>query len=90
VLYEVKVDRKNNGVEDLAYQLQFTTKIQSGTFLNFLGPVTNLTTDGSAVDNGKNVNPNGRHRPAPFPHRIPRVPPRTNGSGQGDRAKSNQ
>jgi hypothetical protein len=58
VLYEIKVDRKNDGHADLAYQFQFTTNIQSpGTFLNFLGPVTNLTTDGSAVDNGKNVNP---------------------------------
>jgi hypothetical protein len=58
VLYEIKVDRDNDGHEDLAYQFQFTTNIQSpGTFLNFLAPVTGLTTDGSAVDNGKNVNP---------------------------------
>jgi hypothetical protein len=59
VLYEVKVDRSGSGAPDVAYQFQFTTKIQTpGTFLNFLGPVTSLTTDGSAVDNGKNVNPN--------------------------------
>jgi hypothetical protein len=57
VLYEIKVDRNNDGYEDLAYQFQFTTNIQTpGTFLNFLGPITKLTTDGSAVDNGSNVN----------------------------------
>src|SRR5947209_19969609 len=37
VLYEVKVDRDDDGHEELAYQFQFTTNIQSpGTFLNFL------------------------------------------------------
>src|SRR5438477_12977711 len=33
VRYEIKVDRDNDGYEDLAYQFEFTTKIQSpGTF----------------------------------------------------------
>jgi hypothetical protein len=58
VLYAIKVDRNNDGYEDLSYEFEFTTKIQTpGTFLNFLGPITSLTTDGSAVDNGSNVNP---------------------------------
>jgi uncharacterized protein DUF4331 len=58
VLYEIKVDRDNDGYEDVAYQFEFSTKIQTpGTFLNFLGPITSLTTNGSAVDNGSNVNP---------------------------------
>jgi hypothetical protein len=58
VLYEIKVDRNNDGLEDVAYQFEFTTKIQTaGTFLNFLGPIARLTTNGSAVDNGSNVNP---------------------------------
>jgi hypothetical protein len=59
VLYEIKVDRNNDGYEDVAYQFQFTTKIRTpGTFLNYLGPVTSLTTDGSTIDKGNNVNPN--------------------------------
>jgi hypothetical protein len=58
VRYEIKVDRDNDGYEDLAYQFEFTTKIQSpGTFLNFLGPITSLTNNGSPIDNGSNVNP---------------------------------
>jgi hypothetical protein len=58
VLYEIKVDRNNDGHEDVAYQFQFKTTIQTpGTFLNFLGPIDKLTTDGSAVDSGSNVNP---------------------------------
>jgi hypothetical protein len=59
VLYEIKVDRNNDGFADLAFQFQFTTKIRTpGTFLNYLGPVSSLTTDGSALDTGANVNPN--------------------------------
>jgi hypothetical protein len=58
VLYEIKVDRNNDGFEDIAYQFEFATKIQTaGTFLNFLGPITQLTTNGSQIDNGTNVNP---------------------------------
>jgi hypothetical protein len=58
VLYEIKVDRNNDGYEDLAFQFRFATKIQTtGTFLNFLGPVDKLTTDGSTIDLGTNVNP---------------------------------
>jgi hypothetical protein len=58
VRYEVKVDRNNDGAADLIFTWRFNTKIQTpGTFLNFLGPVTSLTTDGSAIDTGKNVNP---------------------------------
>lgn len=58
VLYEIKVDRNNDGVPDLSFQFQFTNKIRTpGTFLNFLGPITSLTTDGSALDGGANVNP---------------------------------
>src|SRR5947209_16839922 len=58
VLYEIKVDRNNDGHEDLAFQFRFITKIRTpGTFLNYLGPITSLTTDGSAVDSGANVNP---------------------------------
>jgi hypothetical protein len=57
VLYEIKVDRNNDGVPDLSFQFQFTNKIQSpGTFLNFLGPITSLTSNGSALDSGANVN----------------------------------
>ncbi len=58
VLYEIKVDRNNDGVADLQFQFQFTNKIQTaGTFLNFLGPITRLTTDNNPIDNGSNVNP---------------------------------
>jgi hypothetical protein len=58
VRYEIKVDRDNDGYEDLAYQFEFSTKIQTpGTFLNYLGPIDKLTTDGTLVDNGSNVNP---------------------------------
>ena len=50
VLYEIKLDRNNDGYEDLAFQFRFTTRIQTaGTFLNFLGPIDKLTTDGSAI-----------------------------------------
>jgi len=58
VRYEIKVDRNNDGAEDLVFTWRFNTKIRTpGTFLNFLGPVTALTTDGSTIDNGKNVHP---------------------------------
>jgi hypothetical protein len=56
VLYEIKVDRNNDGRGELIFGFRFRTRIQTpGTFLNFLGPVTALTTDGSTVDTGKNV-----------------------------------
>jgi hypothetical protein len=58
VLYQVHVDRTNDGEADLIFSFTFTTKIRNpGTFLNFLGPVTALTKDGSTVDNGANVHP---------------------------------
>jgi hypothetical protein len=56
VLYQVKVDRNNDGRGDLIFSFTFHTKIQTpGTFLNFLGPITALTKDGSTVDTGSNV-----------------------------------
>jgi Domain of unknown function (DUF4331) len=59
VLYQIKVDRNNDGADDLIFSFVFTTKIRTpGTFLNFLGPVTSLTTDGDTVDKGNNVNGN--------------------------------
>jgi hypothetical protein len=84
VLYEVKVDRNNDGVEDLAFQFQFNTKIRaSGTFLNYLGPVTSLTTDGSTVDNGSNVNPNiNRYQTFTLTMATPR-PATSTGQGGG-------
>jgi Domain of unknown function (DUF4331) len=59
VLYQIKVDRNNDAADDLIFSFVFTTKIKTpGTFLNFLGPVTSLTSDGDTVDKGNNVNPN--------------------------------
>ncbi len=59
VLYEIHVDRNNDGVEDVTFQFKFKTIIQTpNTFLNYLGPITELTTNGSTVVSGNNVNPN--------------------------------
>src|SRR5262249_13696281 len=56
VLYQIRVDRNNDGVGDLIFSFRFNTKIQTpGTFLNFLGPIQALTKDGSTVDTGSNV-----------------------------------
>jgi len=59
VLYEIHVDRNSDGREDMSFQFRFTTKVQTpDTFLSYLGPITQLTTNGSTVVDGKNVNPN--------------------------------
>lgn len=59
VLYQIKVDRNNDGREELIFSFLFQTKIRAaGTFLNFLGPVTSPTTDNRTVDTGNNVHPN--------------------------------
>jgi hypothetical protein len=59
VLYEIHVDRNQDGVDDLTFQFRFKTGVQNGgTFLPYLGPITQLTTDGSTVFNGHNLNPN--------------------------------
>jgi hypothetical protein len=56
VLYQIKVDRNGDALEDLIFSFVFTTRIRTpGTFLNFLGPVTALTTDNGTVDTGTNV-----------------------------------
>jgi hypothetical protein len=57
-LYEINVDRNNDGRADLIFTWRFNTKIKTpGTFLNFLGPVTALTTDNATTDRGNNVVP---------------------------------
>jgi hypothetical protein len=57
-LYQVHVDRTNDGDAELIFTFTFKTKIRTpGTFLNFLGPVTAITTDGSTVDSGTNIHP---------------------------------
>jgi hypothetical protein len=56
VLYQINVDRNNDGRAELIFTFRFNTKIKTpGTFLNFLGPVTALTTDNSTIDTGTNV-----------------------------------
>lgn len=58
VLYDVNVDRNGDGKDDLIFRFRFKTHIQTaGTFLNFLGPVTKLTSDGSSVATAGNINP---------------------------------
>jgi len=58
VLYEIHVDRNSDGVEDATFQFKFKTRIQTpNTFLNYLGPITQLTTNGSTVVSGNNINP---------------------------------
>ena len=58
-LYEIHVDRDSDGQRDVTFQFRFTTQVQAkGTFLNYLGPITQLTTNNSTVVTGNNVNPN--------------------------------
>lgn len=58
VLYQINVDRNLDGQADAIFSFTFTTKIRTpGTFLNFLGPVTALTTDSGTVDTGSNLHP---------------------------------
>src|SRR5262249_29598615 len=50
VLYEIHVDRNNDGQEELTFQFRFKTQVRTpGTFLSYLGPITKLTTDGNTV-----------------------------------------
>jgi hypothetical protein len=59
VRYEINIDRNNDGKDDLSFQFQFTTRTQTpGTFLPYLGPISQLTTNGSTQVQGNNVNPN--------------------------------
>jgi hypothetical protein len=59
VLYEIHLDRNNDGQEDLTFQFRFSTRVQTpGTFLPYLGPITQLTTDGATTVSGNNLNPN--------------------------------
>lgn len=59
VLYEIHVDRNNDGREDLTFQFRFRTQVQTpGTLLPYLGPITQLTGGSGAVVSGSNpVNP---------------------------------
>lgn len=65
-LYEIHVDRDNDGEADVTFRYRFTTRVKTpGTFLNYLGPITQLTTNGSTVVTDtpnprtqNNVNPN--------------------------------
>src|SRR5580700_7856853 len=54
VLYEMKIDNNQDGVEDVTFQFRFTTEIrQPGLFTGFVGgiagipPITSLTGGGS-------------------------------------------
>ena len=43
VLYEILIDNDGNGLEDITYQFRFRTQVlESGTFLNATGPITDL------------------------------------------------
>ena len=43
VLYEIMIDNDGNGLEDITYQFRFRTQVlESGTFLNATGPITDL------------------------------------------------
>src|SRR4029077_17931322 len=43
VLYEIHIDNNGDGVEDLKYQLRFTTQVRNGnTFLYNTGPIKAL------------------------------------------------
>ena len=43
VLYEIKIDNNGDGVEDITYQLRFTTQVSNpNTFLYNTGPITSL------------------------------------------------
>ena len=43
VLYEIKIDNNGDALEDITYQFRFKTQVlESGTFLNATGPITDL------------------------------------------------
>jgi hypothetical protein len=58
VVYEINFDRNSDGKDDVSFQFRFKTRVQTpGTLLPYLGPITDLTTDGKTVATAANINP---------------------------------
>lgn len=58
VLYAIHFDRNQDGRVDTEFRFRFRTRVQTpGTFLSYLGPITQLTRNGGSPTTANGVNP---------------------------------